>query len=182
MTGAPILHRDVPARIAGLDLSTARVGLATTTGELLSLVPRTGPNDRGRRLAEIRDLVDRALLLHPPRPDLVVIEGYSLGSPNRSTLLTLGEVGGAVRCRLFELDIAYVEVPPSSVKRFATGAGNADKYRMIQAAIDLGARGSVNDDEADAFHLRRMGRAAHGLEFGLQAHELDALANCGVSW
>lgn len=171
-----------PARIAGLDLSTARIGLATTTGELLSLVPRTGPNDRGRRLAEIRDLVDRALLLHPPRPDLIVIEGYSLGSPNRSTLLTLGEVGGAVRCRLFELDIPYVEVPPSSVKRFATGAGNADKYRMIQAAIDLGARGSVNDDEADAFHLRRMGRAAHGLEFGLQAHELDALANCGVSW
>lgn len=168
--------------IAGLDLSTKRIGYAAPNGTLVSLVPKAGPDEPGRRLAEIRDLIDRAIQLHPPRPELIAIEGYSLGSPNRSTLLTLGEVGGAVRCRLYELDIRFVLVPPSSVKRFATGKGNADKYMMQAAAIGLGARGNVNDDEADAFHLRRMARAAHGLEFNLAAHELDAIENAGTAW
>ena len=69
---------------------------------------------------------------------------------------------------------------PSSVKLFATGKGNANKDRMIAAAIEAGARGNVNDDEADAFHLRRMGLAAHGLlERDLTDYEARALAGSG---
>lgn len=172
-----------PLRIAGLDLSTKRVGFAgPDPGDLVSISAHAGADDPYRRLHELGREIERAFRLRPPLPDLVVIEDYVLASPGRISLIRLGEIGGIVRTRLFELDVPFVLVKPSSVKRFATGNGNADKFRMIDRAIELGARGNVNDDEADAFHLRRMGRAANGLESPLVDHELDAIANAGVSW
>lgn len=167
-------------RIAGLDLSTARIGYAAPEGALHSVTARTKADDVPRRLHELLTALERLLRLYPPLPDLVAVEGYSLASPGRISLVRLGELGGAVRLRLFELDVPYVEIPPSSVKRHATGNGNADKYRMVARAIELGARGSVNDDEADAFLLRRMARQAHGLEVAELDHERDAIAN--LSW
>lgn len=166
--------------IVGLDLSTARVGFAAADGELLSIRGHAGADDPYRRLHELTREIARAFHLRPPKPDLVVLEDYSLGSPGRIALIRLGEIGGIVRTRLFELDIAFKLVRPSSVKKFATGKGNADKEAMMAAARALSARGNVNDDEADAFHLRRMGLAAHGFHDGeLTDYQLDALAGAG---
>lgn len=173
-----------PLRIAGLDLSTKRVGFAMPEGELFSIVAHAGAEDPYRRLHELGREIERRLRLHPPFPDLVVVEGYSLAVFGTGIVskIRLGEIGGIVRTRLFELDVPFVDVPPSSLKRFSVGNGNAKKEQMVARAIELGARGNVNDDEADAFHLRRMGRAANGLEGSLLDHELDAIANAGISW
>ena len=162
--------------VAGLDLSTKRIGYATPAGHLLSISGHAKADDPYRRLHELtRDLV-RAFTLNPPAPDLVVVEDYALGAPGRLSLVRLGEIGGIVRTWLFEQDFRIALVPPGTLKRFATGNGNAKKDAMMARAIELGARGNVNDDEADAFHLRRMGRAAHGLEGSLLPHEIDAIA------
>lgn len=166
-------------RIAGLDPSASCIGYAAPDGTLHSLRPRAGASDPARRLSELATAVENIIRLHPPRPDLVVIEGYSIGSPHRHTLLTLGEVGGVIRCRLFELDVPFIIAPPASIKRFATGNGNADKARMIEAARAKGAL-PYNDDEADAFHARRMGRCAHGLEPMVEGYEIDAVA--ALTW
>lgn len=171
--------------VVGLDLSTKRVGFAAADGELFSISAHAGAEDPYRRLHELERELVRTIRLRPPAPDLVAIEGYSLGMIPGGGILSkirLGEIGGIVRTRLFELGIPFVDVPPSSVKRFATGNGNAKKEQMVSRAIELGARGNVNDDEADAFHLRRMARAANGLEGQLLDHELDAIGNAGVSW
>lgn len=169
-------------RIAGLDLSTKRVGFAGPDGDLISIAAHAGADDPYRRLHELGREIERAFRLRPPLPDLVVVEDYVLASPGRVSLIRLGEIGGIVRTRLFEMNVPIVLVKPSTLKRFATGNGNADKYRMMERAIELGARGSVNDDEADAFHLRRIGRAAHGLEGWLEDFERDAIGNAGISW
>lgn len=170
--------------VVGLDLSTKRIGFAAADGQLLSISGHAGAEDPYRRLHELTRELARAFRLRPPGPDLVVIEDYALGAPGRIALVRLGEIGGIVRTWLFEQDYRIALVSPSSVKRFATGNGNANKQQMIDRAVELGARLSRfdNDDEADAFHLRRMGRAAHGHEGVLLDHELDALAACGVSW
>lgn len=81
---------------------------------------------------------------------------------------------------LFELDVAFVEITPSSLKRFATGNGNADKDAMIVAATERAAISPLNDDEADAWHLRRMARCAYGLETASPGHELEAIS--AVQW
>ncbi len=169
-----------PAHVAGLDLSTSRIGYAAPDGSLHSISARAGADDPGRRLHELERALERVILMHPPRPTVVIVEGYSLNSPGRLALVRLGEIGGLVRSRLFEMDLPYHEIPPSSVKRFATGNGNADKAKMVAAAIEAGARGSVNNDEADAFHLRRMGRCVYGGDTAVLGHELDAIAN--LSW
>lgn len=165
-------------RIAGLDPSATCIGYADPDGTLHSLRPDHGVKG-GRRLSQLAALVEGVIRHYPPRPDLVIIEGYSLGSPHRHTLFTLGEVGGVIRCRLFELDIPYTVVPPASLKRFATGAGNADKERMLETARRCGAT-PRNHDEADAYHARRMGRCAHGIEAMTADHELDAVA--ALTW
>ena len=48
--------------------------------------------------------------------------------------------------------IPYSGVPVGTIKKFATGKGNASKREMIDAAKLLGCA-TDGDDEADAFHL-----------------------------
>lgn len=162
--------------IAGLDPSTARIGWAAPSGHTSSLTARAGAADPARRLHELAREVERVVRLYPPRPDLVAVEGYALAAPGRLALIRLGEIGGVIRCRLHELCIAYVEIPPTSLKRHATGNGNADKDRMLARARELCPEGISNHDEADAWLLRRMTRQALGLEPMTLGHEQDAIA------
>lgn len=166
--------------IAGLDPSTARIGWATAE-RLHSITPTAGPDDRARRLYELAGKLRVTVTCWPPRPALVVLEGPAQHSPGPLAMIRQGEVRGVILRELFTLAVPFVEVTPSSVKRFATGRGNADKAAMIAAARQLGAD-PANDDEADAFHLRRFGLAAYGSLDHLEGHELDAIANAGVDW
>ena len=54
------------------------------------------------------------------------------------------------RCESF--DIPYEGVPVGTIKRYATGKGNAGKPAMIEACQRYG-RVPVDDNEADALHL-----------------------------
>lgn len=170
-----------PVRIVGLDPSTARIGYAADD-VTRSIISAAGAEDPSRRLHELRRDLVGLLRRYPPLPDLVAVEGYSLGkTPGNLARIRLGEVGGMIRLALFDLDLRVVDVPPSSLKRYATGNGNADKDRMLARARELGAPVS-NHDEADAWLLRRMARAAHGLEPVELDHERDAIANAGIAW
>ena len=62
-------------------------------------------------------------------PGLAVIENYSFGSANGRE--ALGEWGGQVRLMAYELGWQVVLVPPSTLKAFVTGKGNAPKEQMI---------------------------------------------------
>ena len=93
--------------------------------------------------------------------DVGVIEGYSFGSKGRS-VFQIAELGGIVRWELLDRGLLIVDVPPSSLKRYATGRGNAGKDEMIAAAIRrFGFEGSSND-EADAYLLWHMALHAYG--------------------
>lgn len=50
--------------------------------------------------------------------------------------------------------IPYSGVPVGTIKKFATGKGNASKQQMVDAAYNAGYAVRV-DDEADAIHLLR---------------------------
>lgn len=164
-------------RVAGCDPSTARIGWAGTDGSLHSITAHAGAQDNARRLHELVSSVDRTMALRPPWPEVIAVEGYSLGTFGGGILskIRLGEIGGVLRLRWFEQGIPYVEIPPTSLKRFATGNGNADKDRMLEAAKQLGAT-PRNHDEADAFHLRRMALAAYCPTSPLEDYELDAIS------
>lgn len=143
--------------VLGLDPSTSSTGVALPTGRTLTLRPTT--KDIGRRLHWFEGALVRIARLY--RPELVMIEGYSLGSPGVLSTIRLAELGGVLRCRLHELGIRSIEIPPGQLKRWATANGNAPKERMVMAAVVAGAT-PANDDEADAYLLRAI--ALHGLD------------------
>ena len=99
----------------------------------------------------------------------VAVEGYSFASRN-SQAHSIGELGGAVRMRLWENDIPFVEIPPTCRAKFASGRGNAGKGEVmsaVSAKTGLVFSGAGADDVCDAYVLEEMIRQ----KCGLQRHE-----------
>jgi Holliday junction resolvasome RuvABC endonuclease subunit len=139
-------------RIAAFDLSLTRPA-ACVDGRLH--VYETKKLRGHERLDAIRSWVDGFVWpegSNMPAVDLVAIEGYSFGAKGRA-FLSLAELGGIVRHGLWTRVIPYVEVPPSTVKTYATGKGNAGKDDVLAAAVRRGGDRftGTSNDEADAF-------------------------------
>lgn len=96
------------------------------------------------------------------------IEGYSFASSGLS-LFQIGEMMGVVRYKIAQLgklvNTMPVFIPPTALKKFATGRGNAEKSLMILAASKdpwnfeyANASGNPDDNVIDAFWLAQMMR------------------------
>ncbi len=92
----------------------------------------------------------------------IYLEGYSFGSKGRA-MLTLAEFGGLLRNRLAGIGVV-TEIPPSSLKKFATGKGNADKLKVAVAVAKRYDVEFASDDEYDAYALARLGACLEGWE------------------
>lgn len=152
----PAACRQVNARqIIGLDLSLTATGFAAD-GQSMCWVPKkiTGME----RLQAIRDMVTVACDLYDAR--LAVVEGYSMGS--RYGRESAGELGGIVRLALYEAGVAYVDVAPTRLKKYATNKGNAGKDEMLAAAIHKLKYEGHDHNEADALWLRQMALVHYG--------------------
>ena len=93
--------------------------------------------------------------------DLVVLEGYSYGSQGRAIVQIHG-LGEIVRYKLWKAEVPYADVPPSTLKKYATGKGNAPKDAMIAAAIRRFGFEGCDNNEADAYLLWCLAREASG--------------------
>ena len=163
-------------KIVALDLSLTRSGFATSEDYSGVLRPPKGYDAGMLRLGWIRE----AVLAIAEDADLVVVEGYSYGSKGRA-VVNIGELGGVIRLAFYDAGIPYVEVPPSSLKRFATGKGNADKDSVLAAAIRRLDYDGHYHDEADALFLLEMARTHYDLPCTpMPKAHIDALD--GVRW
>jgi len=147
----------VTPRILALDLSLTKSGVCIDSGQttIISSGSLRGPERLSMITNEVRSLV--AVV----DADIIVIEGYSFGSQGRATF-SIGELGGCVRLLFWRMGVPYVEVPPSCLKKWATGKGNANKDAMIAEAVRrFGFPGSDNN-EVDAYLLWAMARHAYG--------------------
>jgi Holliday junction resolvasome RuvABC endonuclease subunit len=123
--------RDVPPQdgvVAGLDLSLTSTGFAAIRRGMMvgfAVSPPKGCRGAARLAfldAEITALMTRYAV------QLVALEGYAFGA--RVGREQAGELGGVVRLALHRAGVPFVVVPPSSLKAFATGKGNADKHAV----------------------------------------------------
>jgi crossover junction endodeoxyribonuclease RuvC len=90
---------------------------------------------------------------------LIGIEGY--GYANTHTLVPLVEIGTALRMVAHLSEIPYIVVPPTVLKKFATGTGNAKKELVMREVFrKWGFEGNSNN-EADAFVLAKIVQALH---------------------
>lgn len=133
-------------RVVGLDLSITATGVCDGDG---ARTIKTASEDGDRRLvqivAEIRPLVHQA--------DLVVIE--DLPTHAHGAGIT-GMVHGAVRHMLLS-GPPYALLTPATLKKFATGRGNAGKPEMAVALFKRAGLELADDNQVDAAWLRFAG-------------------------
>jgi len=156
--------------IAAFDLSLTATGLATNfelLGRCARVVENRSPDNAAissgvlrperinglTRLRYIREVV----LEIANDADLVVLEGLAFGAKGNA-MLDLAGLAAVVRLALADCDRPFVDVPPSTLKKFAVGNGNAPKDEMLAAAIRrLGYTGH-DHNEADALWLLELAR------------------------
>jgi Holliday junction resolvasome RuvABC endonuclease subunit len=168
-------------KIIGLDLSLKSTGVSD--GLNLTDVIRTHDSLRSHeRIAylwsHIADWTFGA--------DLVMVEGPAFGSAANQGGEELSWLRGEATRRLWVAGTPYVVVPPSNLKMFATGKGNASKDEVTRAAemfIGKPLVGPVKyskHDMADAYWLAQMGHVITGnVDFvGLARPSRDALSGC----
>jgi crossover junction endodeoxyribonuclease RuvC len=113
-------------------------------------------------------------------PDLIVIEGFSYGSKGRS-VFDIAYLGWRIREELERLrtgdNIPWLEVPPSQLKKFATGQGNANKEIILQQVYKRWGVEFSDNNQADAYVLAQIGRAYLGETDDLTAFQQEVIAN-----
>jgi Holliday junction resolvasome RuvABC endonuclease subunit len=111
--------------------------------------------DRHRRLLLLRDEVSQLAAYS----DLVVIETPAYDSRTGSQHDRSGNWWLIVN-ELLSLGFPVVEVPPTTMKKYATTRGNVDKDEVIfRAAKEFPTLESLTNDQADALWLAAMGVA-----------------------
>lgn len=85
---------------------------------------------------------------------------------------------------LWECSIPYIEIPPTSRAKFATGKGNSGKTEVISSVSSKTGKvfsGSGADDECDAWILEQMGLQKLGLSsYSWTKEQLSALEK--IDW
>jgi Holliday junction resolvasome RuvABC endonuclease subunit len=161
---------NTPPNTIGIDPSYTATGLATPTG---THVIKTKPADGTDiwRAAFIARQLHAAIIEH--EPELIAIEAPVAYSHNG---LRLGILHGIIRYVLNPFAHQIILAPPATLKKYATGKGNAPKHAVIAEAIRRLDYAGNDDNEADALWLSHL--AAHLLgepHVKLPAHHLTAL-------
>jgi len=110
------------------------------------------------------------------------IEGASHGSSSQGD--KLGQVRGVYELALRDLGCVALEVPPQSLKKFASGSGGATKERMLKTARERWPEIDFRtDDLADAMWLAEFARALTEKPENLRRCQLEAIRGvvCGRS-
>lgn len=156
--------------VLGLDLSISSTGIAICKdGRVLETtsVPTKSKDKWIHRIDTIWSVIFKWINTY--QPDSVYIENYSYNSIfDRETL---AELHGVVMWELEQLQIPYHKIPPTQVKQFGTGRGQAPKCPEGVAKSTWGKRWVVEavntrydtsfklseNDKADAFLISLLG-------------------------
>lgn len=136
-------------KVVGIDVSLTNTALYFGTGSYEEV-----KGGKERAATRLRTMYDKILAhLKKYKPKVAVIEGYAFGA--RSRQHRLGEIGGVVRLACVQAGVETIyEVPPTTLKKFFTGSGKAQKEDMQAEALKRRLFSSLpENDLADASAL-----------------------------
>lgn len=142
--------------VMGIDPSLASTGIVVLTGTAPLSKAITTNTSGVARLAVLEYAVATFAEYH--LPELTAIEGYAFGARG-AAMFSLGELGGVLRLLFHRHGLRFIDVPPSQVKKFATGRGNAKKDEIMLAVYKRWGVEFKTSDEADAYVLARIALA-----------------------
>ncbi len=155
----------------GIDPSLRSTGLVII-GENKPLIRRITPTKlRGtRRLQYHRDALREII----PGCVSVCIEGPSYNSLNRAH--DIGRLHGVLLLELEDHQIPTLEIPPNTLKLFATGRGDASKELVKASANERWNLKLTSDDETDALWLSYLAQRLDTPDFtGLKRYQLEVI-------
>ncbi|MEM9610992.1 MAG: crossover junction endodeoxyribonuclease RuvC [Actinomycetota bacterium] len=141
--------------VLALDLSATKAGVAWPDGSVEVLVPGNAVGVRANRLHWWYATTRRRIAGLKRAPDVVVVEEPAYNKAGQSGVQAAAMVRGAVAlacCHEIGED-RWVDITNSSIKKYATGKGNADKNAVKAACRKRLPWNGESEDEADALWL-----------------------------
>jgi crossover junction endodeoxyribonuclease RuvC len=143
-------------RVIGLDLSLASSGVAGNAGGGWVARIRTESSTEPAQLARLR-WIRGAVMDYTRHADLVMVEGLAFSSQTGQHLTRAGLWHLVVEA-IDAAGIPWAQVIPGTLKRYATGKGNAGKDQVLAAVVRrFPAVEVTGNDQADALVLAAMG-------------------------
>lgn len=96
---------------------------------------------------------------YPPE-FLLCIEGFSYNSKGKAVSTMYG-IGWIIRLQLLKRGYKYIEIPPSSLKKFVSGKGNTKKDTLAVEIYERWGFKHTSDNVRDAYALAQIARALH---------------------
>lgn len=137
--------------VAFLDTKTATVATALFKFPVL---PTAEPSRTATLLFRVWELCSAII---KEKPEFVVIEGFSFGSKQSTSLFELGAFGYTLRGILYREQIPFCIVPPTVLKQFVAGRGNADKSGVAVGLYKQWQYAPKGNDLVDATGLAVLG-------------------------
>ncbi|MCU1488249.1 MAG: hypothetical protein JWN67_4995 [Actinomycetia bacterium] len=144
-------------RCVGLDTSLTATGVVAADGKPITIKPRTSGMP-----SRLDELVNGTIHhLRPCGADVAAVEGLNPHGIQGMTMAKLGAAREILCWAMWRDGIVVVDIPPSNLKLYATGKGNAPKEEVWDAAVAASPAGLEprTNDEGDAFWLRQIALA-----------------------
>lgn len=181
-----LLEQPGEPTVIGLDASLTKYGaciLGVESKAHATMVFK--PKRKGvQRLFEIYEFVQTLALTaeHHGEIQHIVMEDYAPGS-HGTQKHAIGEGGGISKFALVHLfgvedEVAYPTlIRPNSLKKFVTGAGNAEKDTIMLRVFQKWGVELAENNQADAYALARVALAIHSgeTEYGYEADTIRSL-------
>jgi Holliday junction resolvasome RuvABC endonuclease subunit len=161
--------------VAGIDPSTTATGIVLLKGEGREVLHAGEIAIPGKAsVAKSLKISGEVLsILQDFTPDLVVVEGYGFASAKIAPLV---EVGALIRAFILMGTTApYVEAPPSTLKKFITGSGKAEKGMVMLEVFKRFGFSPATNNIADAYSLAVLGLHYLGIPTGLPQNHTSSL-------
>lgn len=140
-------------KVLGVDPSLTSTGLATPSGACMALKT----DFRGwERISYILGKIEHNLKLDPPTH--ICMEGYAFSRGRVGRVFDLAELGGCMKLLFLSKGLPIILVPPTTLKIYASGEGNAKKEFVMKEIKARWKRSFVSSDMADAFALQKFGQ------------------------
>lgn len=165
--------------VIGLDLSLTHTGICVLSKdnfETFSVTSKPHGNGHVLELERMLKIVDRLTAeVEKHKASLVVIEGLAFMARNTTALVQLSGLNYLIRDRLYQRKIPFVIVAPSTLKKFITGKGNAQKDHLMLELYKRYGVTILDNNESDAFGLAKCGMAYLGEDNDLTQPQLEVI-------
>jgi Holliday junction resolvasome RuvABC endonuclease subunit len=175
-------------KVVGLDLSMTSTGVAIIESgrrmpELCKVRSHSAGEGYPQDAVRFHQLRADLMAVIPKDADLVVMEGPAFGAKGNRIVQMFWLWGKIYDCLFLARKMPVVVVPPSTVKKFSTDKGNADKIAVALAVSRMWpGLNLTSDDEADALALASMGAVHLRMPLPFKVLERHKLALGKIDW